>query len=380
MMNNIYDVGINDCTGCGACAIICPYNAITMKMMKNGFIEPEITLSKCLYCGICKEVCYKYLDNNISSNNNYSTVYAVLNNYFEQIDSVSTIGIATQIAKYHYSNGNIVAGVTYDVESNSCKHTIANCQNDLELFKGSKYLQSANYETFKSVIDSEKKSVVFGTPCQIYGLKKVAELLGKSEQILFVDFFCAGIPSYNLWKKYIEHLKDNFFLKNFMKVNFRDKTNGWHKFSMKIIDSQGKIYRQNIFNDLFYSFYLKKTCLNKACYNCLFRHKIFYSDIRLGDFWGEKYNSYDDGVGLVVINSKAGEKLWENIKQNFRYQKCSFDDVYKSQKIQKMKIPKDYNEIMKSLETNMSLYEINLKYKINERSYSYKDIIDESKI
>lgn len=45
------------CCGCSVCSHNCPVDAITMKTDANGFIYPEINLTKCVYCYQCERVC-----------------------------------------------------------------------------------------------------------------------------------------------------------------------------------------------------------------------------------------------------------------------------------------------------------------------------------
>ena len=46
-----------DCTGCHACANICPAKCIMMKKSEAGFLIPEIDQSSCINCGQCEKVC-----------------------------------------------------------------------------------------------------------------------------------------------------------------------------------------------------------------------------------------------------------------------------------------------------------------------------------
>ena len=61
-MNNINISGRYSCTGCSSCKVVCPSNAIEMKLSNNGFLVPQIDDDKCTNCGICTKVCYKYYD------------------------------------------------------------------------------------------------------------------------------------------------------------------------------------------------------------------------------------------------------------------------------------------------------------------------------
>ena len=55
-------ISINDkkmCSGCGACAQICPKNCIQMHYDREGFIYPKGTPENCINCGLCEKVCHE---------------------------------------------------------------------------------------------------------------------------------------------------------------------------------------------------------------------------------------------------------------------------------------------------------------------------------
>lgn len=369
---NILETGIFECTGCSACGVICPTKCISFSENKSGFISPIVDLDKCINCGICKEVCYKYFNtHNLERNayNNNTKVYGVINNYIKQLSDVTTVGIATVIADFYFKKNKNIVGVDFDPIQNKCFHKIAISENDINSFAGSKYLQSSNYESFDNIIHSNKESIVFGTPCQIYGLRQIIKKQKIEDKFCLIDIYCAGVPSKNLWISYTKHLDKYFSIKSkeIKSVRFRDKSQGWHKFSMNIT-TESVSYKQNLYNDIFFNFFIKKLCQNKSCYNCIFRHKYIASDIRLGDFWGEKYQIFDDGVELMLLNTEKGRILWEQIKHFFRYEECSVEDIYKSQKFDEIEMPQYYDKIINSLANGEDIDKI-LK-KINDGTYS----------
>ena len=60
------------CYGCGACYVICPKNAISMKEdVVTGHFRPIINESKCINCGLCVKHCpanhtYMFVDNMVT--------------------------------------------------------------------------------------------------------------------------------------------------------------------------------------------------------------------------------------------------------------------------------------------------------------------------
>lgn len=46
-----------ECCGCSACCMICPREAIVMKMDEEGFYYPEIQSDKCIGCKKCINIC-----------------------------------------------------------------------------------------------------------------------------------------------------------------------------------------------------------------------------------------------------------------------------------------------------------------------------------
>ena len=46
-----------ECSGCAACYVICPVNAISMEPDEEGFDYPVLDEQKCLKCHRCVNVC-----------------------------------------------------------------------------------------------------------------------------------------------------------------------------------------------------------------------------------------------------------------------------------------------------------------------------------
>jgi len=363
---NIDDVSaVRDCTGCAACSVVCPpnFNAISMDYDSDGFIRPSIDPDRCTMCGVCPDVCYMFNEFDSDDPFERSDVIAVTNNFIDDTNLVTTAGVATRLAKYYYEKGHNICGVKYDYDSDTAKHTVARSLQDILEYRGSKYIPSNTEVAYEKLLKEKKKSVVFGLPCQIHGLKKILEQRKSiADRYILVDFFCSGILSKKLWDKHLDYLRRKFSISKIKKINFKDKTQGWEKSSLNVIDENGNEYRQNRFNDMFYAFLLRRVPYMEACYNCEFRTDVISSDIRLGDFWGPKYKGWDDGVELVTLMSERGKLAWDDVKDYFTYKKCDTKDLYESQGSGAMNTqvekPDNYEQVLAALASEQYLEDI----------------------
>ena len=319
------------CTGCGGCLAACPFDAIIIDYDKDGFIVPIIDSDKCVNCGRCKSVCYRFDDN---SNNNKLESEQVMAVYSlsEDIKKISSSGgLGYEIAAYAIGKGFEVWGVAYDYQKNKAVHKKIDRIELLDDICGSKYIQSDTAEMMTSIRDGRvgKKAVFFGTPCQIYSIRKYI----KDNEWILVDVFCSGVPTYYLWEKYLSYLKYNYEIKNPKSIKFRDKKYSWHECQISVEDKAGKVYSSPASEDMFYHFFLSKLCFRDSCFDCSFKLQDSYSDIRIGDFWGNRFKNIDTGVSLALIGSNTGRQIITELIQENRIasESASFTEVLEAQ-------------------------------------------------
>lgn len=316
-MNNIEDKTEKFCTGCGACVAICPVSAIEYKINDLGFYEPSINKNKCINCGKCKKVCAKFIKE-IGKKIENGTAFAAQSKDKETIKSCTSGGIAYEIAKYGIKNGYKIFGTIYDYEKNIAKAIITDKEDDIKLFKGSKYIQSNTKDAIQQLIsicknDSKSKFIIFGMPCQIFGIDKLIKENKLKNEFIKVDLFCHGVPSYLIWENYLKWLNDKKGIKKIDKVDFRSKKIGWHEFCIEII-GENKNYTGIAEKDRFYKCFFDNVVLNKSCFNCEARAKVSEADIRLGDFWGKRYLERQDGISLILTLTDKGNRLIKELK------------------------------------------------------------------
>lgn len=310
------------CVGCSVCESVCPHNAISMKENVEGFFHPKIDQDKCTNCGICKKSCPVLVSKLQRSIND---AYAAYNKDESERLASSSGGIFKLLANDIIDNGGVVVGAGFD-KSFNVVHRIIEQKKDLYKIMGSKYSQSNLHNIFSKIKEhlNEKKLVLFsGTPCQVSGLKSY---LKKDYINLYtVDIICHGVPSPKIYQKY---LKEKF--SNIQDINFRDKSNGWKNYNMKII-MKNNTYCLNHSSDSYFKLFLSDTILRKSCYNCSFKGNNRCSDITLGDYWGiDKIHpeiNDDKGISAVIINNSKGYELFNKIKEQIIYRKTDFDKV-----------------------------------------------------
>lgn len=337
MQNNILDNNSKrQCTGCGGCASICPFSAIIIKEDNEGFLRPHVDSNLCVQCGLCKKVCYKFDDEYSTSDSMSYQAYFAINKNKEELYSASSGGVSKELMKACIENGYKVAGVTYDVLEGKVKTVVVNNVCDIDQFKGSKYAQSYTVSAFKEICKKIKveKYVIFGTPCQIYVLSKIANLLNARDNMLLIDCFCHGCPSNLLLRKYVNETVLNRKIGDLMDIKFRSKKYGWHNFAFDFIGTK-TTYSSPKVNDPFFDLFFGLDLLNDECYNCICRSNIEKCDMRIGDFWGKRFADDRMGVSCIVINSKRGERFFDQIKSNITYGAVDFKELIKAQSYNK---------------------------------------------
>lgn len=318
------------CSGCTACANVCPKNCITMAEDKEGFKYPVVDEKKCSNCGLCSKICPVI---NRVSLTNIPLAYAIKSNDQEERAKSSSGGVFSLIAKKVIEQGGIVYGVAMSEDCKKAVHVPCESVGGLDKLRGSKYLQSDLGYTFRDVkekLDSGKTVLFSGTPCQIGGLKAY---LGKDyRNLISVDLICHGVPSPKVWAEYAR-FRERKACSKIKAVNFRSKSSGWKNYSIKIDFENGKISQKDLSTDLFMRGFLQDLYLRPSCYNCAFKSVPRASDLTIADFWGiEKVApGLDDnkGTSLVLTHGKKGEQLLSSIETECCKQQVQLEDSIK---------------------------------------------------
>lgn len=328
---NITDTSaINSCTSCQLCGAVCSRRAITIGMDSEGFYRPLIDTSLCNNCGICTSICYKFDDKVLMTTTDGLHDKPLISAWAKDdniLNETTSGGIGDLLAHQLQRDGYRVVGVIYNDDSNRAEHQVADNEYDLLQFRGSKYIQSYTLEAFSEVVKNcrQTKYAVFGTPCQIYALNKLASQRKVRDNFFFVDLFCHGCPTFYAWTKFQDDVKRKAIIQKFDKVSFRSKVRGWGSFNV-LIEANGKRISNDKYNDKFYELFFCDQLLNAACHDCKLRSTLEYTDIRLGDFWGKKYLNNHKGVSAISLATTRGQEVYDSIKGNIIYSRSDYQD------------------------------------------------------
>lgn len=349
-----------DCCGCYACYNICPKECITMESDNEGFWYPKIDKNKCINCNLCEKVCP--IINPVKRVDSKKIAYASMNKDEQVRMKSSSGGIFSILAEYIIKNNGVVYGAGFDEDFN-IKHKRILYSTDLDLLRGSKYVQSSIGDIYKQVkndLENNNPVLFTGTPCQVEGLRSY--LRKEYVNLITMDFICHGVPSPLVWEKYLKKMKKSK-QENIKNIYFRNKDIGWKLFSLKIIFDK-RIYSNDLNNDLFMKGFLQDVYLRPSCYNCKFKKINRISDITVADFWGienilPKMDD-DKGTSLVVIHSEKGKQLFDKLSETMIINEVDLNEAikYNSSMIRSVKYNEKRNSFFAELNSGKELTDL----------------------
>lgn len=300
------------CCGCGSCAAVCPKGAISIVEDESGFLNYEVDNSQCVACGACISICPM---RNVTA----PRLEGALGLYsYKSADSVglrssSSGGIGADLAATSFAEGRRTFGCAYNRVSNCAEHMEAQAEN-INSLRGSKYLQSRSLSAISSISsDTTGYIAFFGTPCQVAGVDAILRRKTMRESAILVDLICHGVPTQNLWRRYLAERESCDHVGAHPDVSFRWKENGWSSQKMLRLEGAKGSYSGSEPKDDFYAFFDRSLCNSKSCYECPYRERSA-ADLRIGDYWGPKFTGDDDGVSMVVAMTDSGKALVEALE------------------------------------------------------------------
>ena len=316
-----------DCCGCTACLHSCPVHCITMREDEEGFLYPVINEEHCIHCRKCETVCPM---RRMENRNTETAAYVGYCRNEAIREQSSSGGIFSALAEWVLQQDGVVFGAAFDENFEVC-HTAIETTAELGKLCGSKYVQSRlgnAYSEVKHYLEMEHIVLFTGTACQIAGLKKY--LNREYVNLYTVDVLCHGVPSPEIWKKYLTEQEKRYGA-SIEKIEFRNKECGWNNYSMKIVFSDRQQYSVRFSEDKFMQMFLSNLDLRPSCYACPFKTIPRMSDMTIGDSWGiEKVMpdlGDDKGTSVVLVHSSKGKRMLQEVAEKLLLREAKMDAV-----------------------------------------------------
>ena len=311
------------CTGCTACASVCPKGCIAMTADADGFRYPVIDEAACVGCGLCAKVCPVLSDR---KPDHMPRAYAAFSADTQMRLESSSGGVFTELARYILAQKGAVFGAVY-AEDFRVVHACAEDEATLAQMRGAKYAQSdldGIFADVKTRLDRGQQVLFSGTPCQVGGL---AAFLGRSyENLIAVDFVCHSVPSPLAWAEYVRSLGEVH------SVNLRAKDRGWSRYGYchRVETAEGVRLIPNG-ESLHMKLFVGGYTTRPSCADCHFKGYARGSDLTIGDFWGiwDSHPDMDDdrGTSVVLVQSERGRRIWEAVASRLTVLEVSAEEA-----------------------------------------------------
>lgn len=339
-MNYLVTNNPSECFGCEACAQVCQKKAISIQEDTEGFRYPKIAKDQCVDCGMCQKVCP---NNHMPESSNDQKYVFGGHHRSKKVRRFSTSGGAFTAIAQAWCDGNYAI---YGATSKGLEvfHYRINDICKLPAICKSKYSQSRIGKSFvhvKEDLESGKKVLFSGTPCQIAGLRAYLQNIDVSN-LLLVEVVCEGVPSPLYVRKLNQYMEKKYGSRirslDYRSKGFRNSLQSfkWDFERMCITLENGKVFNKDRWFNPYWSIWLQHLMSRPSCYECPFTTIERQSDITLGDLWGvhlycpELYGD-NGGASLIICNTQKGRDIWKVATKHFYGHELSFDTALKFQ-------------------------------------------------
>lgn len=317
------------CCGCKACGDVCPVNAISFPVDKEGFWYPSVDLDTCIHCNRCDQVC-PMLHSEKTSVTDIKDL-KVYGGYHKDIvvrfDSTSG-GVFSALAQEMYRRGGYVSGAVYTDEFDVVNF-ISKRKLDLRRLRSSKYVESdaaGLYRKIESLLKEGHEVLACGSPCQMAALRS---FLGREyDRLIIVDFLCRACNSPKVFRRYLEDLEQRYGSK-VVQIKDKNKDHGWRSLARKITFADGQVYYGEGHDDDYRRGYHLNAFERPSCYHCQFKGMPRKSDITLADFWGieqvDQTLDKDIGTSMVFVNTPKGQAYFDEVKHRLHMKQFPFE-------------------------------------------------------
>lgn len=306
------------CHACGACAAVCPADAISYYETTGGHLYPHVEQTLCASCGLCLQVCP---GSGLSPN----IVSFPVDPFVGDVQSCY-VGRATDESIYaNAQSGGVVTALLChalreELISSALVTTMRRAKpprpgahlakNTAEVLgaQKSKYAPVAALAALRDAKAIEGPIAVVGLPCQVHGLRNLMEVDPdlRWKVALIIGLICER----TMTSAALDFLAMRAGVgREASMVVFRDKLAGGYPGNVHVFSNQGadailpKTERMRI----------KDYFTPARCRICFDKLNVF-SDITVGDPWGIPEANHREGESVVIPRTQAGMTAVEEAK------------------------------------------------------------------
>lgn len=324
-MPKIADLARSQCTGCAACANVCPHGSVSMEPIEEGFLYPIID-NTCLECGLCDSVCPAITQKHEITPEIEQYAVAAISRDKEVVKSSSSGGAFSEICRAFGDENTAIFGARFN--GLTVEHSFVIGTEQIGPFRKSKYVQSTIGQCFRKAAEflQEGRKVIFsGTPCQLAGLRSF--LKAPNDNLFCIDFICHGVGSPGIFAASLKDIEARYRSK-LSSFGFRSqivRLGNRKDFVCRYEFANGKIVLEP--DDPYQRLFLSQLCLRQCCgENCRYRNPSRQGDMTIADFKGKFVifpKTLDNrNYSTIIANSVKGSRVFEKLKHKMQTVPC----------------------------------------------------------
>lgn len=317
------------CTGCSACAAVCPKECISFERRKLGHLFPVVDEATCVRCGRCRDACPALAAHDPGPFAGAAYAFQALDR--DLLADSSSGGAFGTVAAHWVENGGAVYGAAWE-RGSGARHMRATSEGELAPLRRSKYVQSSLKDAYVEISADLRAGmdVLFaGTPCQVAAVKAVCGGRAGRGRLATIDLVCHGVPSAALFEEYAEWAEKRAGARMTAYAS-RDKVRaGWSYLgSAAFGGAEARALRAD---DPYVMLFGQGAVFRPSCYTCPYACAVRIGDLTLGDFWGAESLDLgfdlDLGLSAVLVNTETGRELLDSCAASARATAVPFEDI-----------------------------------------------------
>jgi len=333
------------CNSCGACAVVCPIDAITYEETVGGRGVPRVDEDRCTSCGLCLSVCPgihfgKSLSERVPSDPFIGTApgcFAGRAVDEETFLNSQSGGVVSSLLIHALREKLIQASIVVLMKPGKPSKpeiVLATTEEQILAAQKSKYAPVPLLRVLRDVEKQDLSVAIVGLPCHLHGLHNLFDLRPSiKEHVVFtVGLICDRVMTRAavdfLTKRSGKNDEVSF-------LHFRDKSAGGWPGSVRVTSNNG----DSVVLPAHERMRIKDAFTPARCRLCFDKLNVF-ADITVGDPWGIASADQKNGESVVICRTRDGSELVRDAIEHriVTLRSIDYNEVVKGQHINQRRL------------------------------------------